>query len=221
MGAKTNLLAIGHGQPVDLLRSGVTINPDETLAIAGRLFPGARPTGGTGSLGANGYTTDADLYLGSFGSMVILSTQSIALDRPSQLPEGLRSPKVGPRVYLHAMHSVVDWFAFAVWTDGALERSLSISGGDGEVLEDIGPRVPVEEPYWEGEHLVDDDYPFPFHPLELGETVLKEQWGFQIEGIVDPDALDPYEVPLLHFTLPGSSAGSASSPKRRRSWFRR
>jgi hypothetical protein len=49
------------------------------------------------------------------------------------------------------MHSVVDWFAFAVWQDGRLKRSLSLSPDSG-VLEDIGAKLPFEEPYWSGKH---------------------------------------------------------------------
>lgn len=53
-------------------------------------------------------------------------------------------------VTLHAMHSVVDWFAYAMWTNGKLVRSLSLSPGSG-IPEDIGQRLPFEEPYWSGE----------------------------------------------------------------------
>lgn len=37
-------------------------------------------------------------------------------------------------MYLHAMHSVVDWFAFAVWgPDGKLRRALSVSPANGVI----------------------------------------------------------------------------------------
>jgi hypothetical protein len=39
--------------------------------------------------------------------------------------EHLIAAAAGRRVVLHAMHSVVDWLAFAVWEDGRLLRSLS------------------------------------------------------------------------------------------------
>ena len=44
-------------------------------------------------------------------------------------------------VYLHAMHSVVDWFAFAVWHGQKVRRSLSLSPDSG-VMEDIGSPLP-------------------------------------------------------------------------------
>ncbi|MDT0546544.1 hypothetical protein AB0H07_41450 [Streptomyces sp. NPDC021354] len=48
------------------------------------------------------------------------------IDSPSRLPEHLVAASAGRRLILHAMHSVVDWFAFAVWDDGRLIRSLSL-----------------------------------------------------------------------------------------------
>lgn len=74
------------------------------------------------------------------------------------------------------MHSVVDWFAFAVWTDGELVRSLSISGGEGRIIEDIGQRLSFEPPYWEGTHPVDDDYRFAF-PLSTSARRLSSSVG--------------------------------------------
>ncbi len=101
------------------------------------------------------------------------------------------------------MHSVVDWFAYAIWTNGKLVRSLSLSPDSG-IIEDIGRRQPFEEPYWSGEHpAVDSDeeepYPFPFHPLELGEATLKDRFGYQLEGYIDASLLDPESIPLVRY----------------------
>lgn len=111
----------------------------------------------------------------------------------------------GRAVTVHAMHSVVDWFAFAVWRDGTLVRALSASP-DAGVLEDIGQRLPFEEPYWRGEHRVEggegedeDAYPLPFHPLELGEAALGALFGYHLEGPVDETLLDPETIPLMRF----------------------
>ncbi|WP_165425412.1 hypothetical protein [Streptomyces sp. BK022] len=120
-------------------------------------------------------------------------------DRPSELPQHLVAASRGRRLYLHAMHSVVDWLAFAVWDDGKLVRSLSLSPDSG-VIEDIGERLPFELPYWEGRHPVEpfppfedeEPYPLPFHPLELGERALLEFFGFYVEGFSDEeDAPEP------------------------------
>ncbi|RAS60231.1 hypothetical protein C8D87_112127 [Lentzea atacamensis] len=76
------------------------------------------------------------------------------------------------------MHSVVDFFADAIWEPaGTLRRSFSLSPDSG-VIEDIGAPLPFEEKYLAGdpeflEQLEeDDDHPFRFHPLDLAEIVL-------------------------------------------------
>ena len=111
----------------------------------------------------------------------------------------------GRTLYLHAMHSVVDFFAYAVWRDGKLERALSLSPDSG-IIEDIGTRLPFEEPYWAGGHPAIDpsevdeiDYPFPFHPLELGEAALGALFGYHLEGPIDESLIKPESIPLARF----------------------
>jgi hypothetical protein len=102
------------------------------------------------------------------------------------------------------MHSVVDWFAFAVWRCGRLERSLSLSPDSG-VLEDIGAKLAFERPYWAGEHPAvepDEDYPFPFHPLDLGEAALAEFFGYQLEGFME-NLLEADEIALMRYKRSG------------------
>jgi hypothetical protein len=73
------------------------------------------------------------------------------------------------------------------------------------VLEDVGARLPFEEPYWAGDHPALDPeedegtYPFPFHPLELGEAALAELFGYVLEGELRPGLLEAEETPLMRF----------------------
>jgi hypothetical protein len=71
------------------------------------------------------------------------------------------------------------------------------------ILDDIGQRLPFEEPFWSGQHPVSDDggdeYPLPFHPLELGEAALKEFFGYQLEGLIDPALLQPKSITLVKY----------------------
>jgi hypothetical protein len=109
---------------------------------------------------------------------------------------------------MHAMHSVVDWTCFAVWEDGTLVRSLSLSP-DGGIEENIGEPYDFELPYWAGAHPVEPvpgwpdqgPYPLPFHPLELGEEALRALFGFVVEGYPDPDDVDASDVPMLGFRV--------------------
>jgi hypothetical protein len=41
------------------------------------------------------------------------------------------------------------------------------------------------------------DYPFPFHPLDLGEAALRALFGYQLEGYVDSTLLEPESIGLL------------------------
>ena len=91
---------------------------------------------------------------------------------------------------------------------GNLRESLSPDSG---IMEDIGQRLPFEEPYWSGKYpAVDSDeekdaYPFPFHPLELGEAALRELFGYQLEGYIDASLLEPKSIPLVRYERSRSS----------------
>ena len=143
-----------------------------------------------------------ELHIGCFPGVAIVAAQEFGSDYPSKLPASFIASG-GRTTYLHAMHSVVDWLAFAKWTDGKLVRSLSLSPDRG-VLEDIGQRLPFEEPFWSGQRPVVDDevkdeYPLPFHPLELGEAALTEFFGYQLEGSSDAVLFQPETVPLVKY----------------------
>ncbi len=144
-----------------------------------------------------------EICIGCFQGVSVVAAKEFGIDYPSKMPA--RFIEAGGRgtVTLHAMHSVVDWFAYAVWVNGELIRSLSVSPDSG-VLEDIGQRLPFEEPYWSGQQPAVDDseedgYPLPFHPLELGEAALAALFGYQLEGAVDASLLDPESVPLARY----------------------
>jgi hypothetical protein len=106
------------------------------------------------------------------------------------------------------MHSVVDWLGFAVWEDGRLVRSLSLSP-DGGIQENIGEPYDFELPYWAGKHPIDpapgwpiqEPYPLPFHPLDLGEEALRALFGFVVEGYPHPGDIDAEAVHLHGFRV--------------------
>jgi hypothetical protein len=110
------------------------------------------------------------------------------------------------KTILHVMHSVVDWFGYAIWEDGVLLRSLSLAP-DEVIIEDIGPRPPFEAPFWAGKHPVvpaggRPAYTLPFHPLDLGEAALRDLLGFAIEGRVLDSDIDASAVYLAGFEVP-------------------
>ena len=203
MGAKTWMLAYSNGDVASALRAKPALDRAKSAEAAEHLFPGDKlePIG-DGSL-IDTCPPDNEAYIGCFGGVTIVAAKEFGLDRPSQLPASFLEHRLGSHIYLHAMHSVVDWFAFAAWDSGELRRSLSLSPDDG-IIEDIGDRLEFEAPYWSGVHpAVDDEeeepYPFPFHPLDLGEATLYSLFGYCLEGPSEWLTFEPEDVPLLRF----------------------
>lgn len=201
VGAKTWMLVYADADAAAALRGGQQLDRDGTLRLVTKLFPKDKlEPAGEGDLS---YTCpdDDEIYAGCFPGVSILAANEFGIEYPSKLSTPFISTG-GRTVHLHAMHSAVDWFAFAQWTEGRLVRSLSLSPESG-ILEDIGQRLPFEEPFWSGQHPATDDeqtdYPFPFHPLELGGAALKEFFGYQLEGLIDPSLLEPESVPLIRY----------------------
>ncbi|HLZ14080.1 MAG TPA: hypothetical protein VKP58_15975 [Candidatus Acidoferrum sp.] len=212
MGAKTWMVVHSNGKVGEVLRDHPQLDRDATLRFAGKLFPsdGLKPIG-DGDLSFTCPPGD-EVHAGCYPGVSIVAAKEFGIDCPSKLPAKFISAGGSGTVYLHAMHSVVDWLAFAYWVDGKLIRSLSLSPDSG-IVEDLGQRLPFEEPFWSGKHPVTDDpkesYPLPFHPLELGEVVLKEFFGYQLEGFgpVDSALLEPESIPLVRY-------------KRKKSWLK-
>jgi len=210
MGAKTWMLVLAESDAREALAGKPALDRDATSKLASALFPGEKlePIGN----GDLSYTCppDDEIHIGCFPGVSIVAAKEFGIDCPSKLPRRFIAAGGGGVVTLHAMHSVVDWFAYAMWVDGKLVRSLSLSPDSG-ILEDIGPHLPFEKPYWSGEHpAVDseeekDTYPFPFHPLELGEETLKDRFGYQLEGFIDPSLLEPESIPLVRYKRSRSS----------------
>jgi hypothetical protein len=214
MGAKTALLAYTNGSIAQVLRADAVARLGDTVALVTGLFPGwtVEPTDRS-SLSEAVYPPDGIAYAGAFPGVDVICDRRFALAAPSQLPQRLIAAGRSRRLILHAMHSVSDWFAFAVWDNGELIRSLSLDPGGG-VGEDVGERFPFEAPFWAGEHPVhrtpgwpnQEPYPLPFHPLDLGEAALRELCGFVLEGSPNPNDIDADAVGLYGFRLQDPSA---------------
>lgn len=203
MGAKTWMLAYADVDAREALRAAPALNREATTKLANELFPdGKLELAGDGTL-ADTCPSDHELVAGSFAGISIIAAREFGIDYPSRLPQRFIAAGGSRTVLLHAMHSSADWFAYAQWVDGKLIRSLSLSPDSG-ILEDIGARLAFEEPYWSGQHPAveeeDEEYPFPFHPLELGEAALAELFGYQLEGTLDPATLlNPDNIPLVRY----------------------
>ncbi|MFF0111414.1 DUF6928 family protein [Streptomyces prasinus] len=208
MGAKTALLVYADGDVSGLLRRVGAADLDRTATMMRRLYPGWEIEQCEGSNLWDGvYPPKGTAYAASWPGVEVIGDQRVMIDVPSQLPEHLVAASAGRRLVLHAMHSVVDWLAFAVWEDGRLVRSLSLSPDSG-IIENIGEPLPFELPYWAGDRPADivpwpgeeeEPYALPFHPLDLGEDALRALCGFIQEGRPEPDDVDADAIELYGF----------------------
>ncbi|MFE7708561.1 DUF6928 family protein [Streptomyces sp. NPDC057486] len=208
MGAKTGLLVYADGDAPELLRRVGAADLDRTAAMMRLLYPGCEieECGGS-NLWDGVYPAKGTVHAASWPGVEVIGDQGVMIDAPSELPEHLVAASAGRRLVLHAMHSVVDWHAFAVWEDGRLVRSLSLSPDSG-IIENIGEPLPFEQPYWAGDRPADivpwpgkeeEPYALPFHPLDLGEDALRALCGFIQEGRPDPNDVDADAIELFGF----------------------
>jgi hypothetical protein len=208
MGAKTWMLVYADSNAREALGAKPQLDREATQRLAGTLFPGEKlKPAGEGDLS---YTCppDSELHIGCFPGVSVIAAKEFGIDYPSRLPQRFIAAGGSGTITLHAMHSVVDWFAYAQWSNGKLLRSLSLSPDSG-IMEDIGQRLPFEEPYWSGKHPAvegdEDAYPFPFHPLDLGEAALGELFGYQLEGPIGASLFEPESIPLVRYQRSRSS----------------
>jgi len=204
LGVKTALLAYAVGDPVESLRQAREFDPSATRALVAATHPGWEGTASShdGDLFYCCYPPEGWVYAGSFPGIDVLCDQDVMDYLPSEFPARYLDAAAGRRVILHAMHSVTDTFAYAIWENGSLGRSLYLSPDTG-IAENIGDPLPFEAPYWAGEHPVDGRYPLPFHPLELGNDVaLRALFGFVIAGRRQPADIDAESVKLAGFQVP-------------------
>ncbi len=201
MGAKCWMVVYADGPVPPLLRQDSSPDEEATEALVARLHPRARLTElGYGDLLDHANPPDGEAWATVLEGLAIVCTSRVAGDRPSDIDPAIIGAMPGRTTYVAAMHSVVDWFAFAIWSPtGELVRSLSMSPDDG-IIENTGDPLPFEAPYWAGDHE-ELDYPLPFHPLELGEDALGNLFGFCFEGTPPVDAVDPEDVTLLGFRV--------------------
>src|SRR5438105_12046695 len=123
MGAKTWMLVYSNGIAREILKSKPSLDRNGTAALAKKLFPTEKlePLD-DGSL----YFTcppKNELVAGCYPNLSIVAAREFGIDYPSKLPAALIEPALGHTIYLHAMHSAVDWFAYAIWKNGKLQRS--------------------------------------------------------------------------------------------------
>jgi hypothetical protein len=145
MGAKTGLLAYttdGAGVGTALRARPADSDPGEAETLVRQLHPdwsvAPRPDG-VSSLGRKAYPPEGVAYAARLPGVDILCSQDVMVGVPSELPARFLDATQGRTVVLHATHSAVDWLAFAIWRDGVLIRSLSLSPDSGVITSNSRP----------------------------------------------------------------------------------
>jgi hypothetical protein len=205
VGAKTAILAYADKDAREVLQGRPTLDRAAALELVGWVFPGWRVDQVFNGSLEDGYPAEGVTNVGCFPGLELICDRRLMVERPSQLDRHLVRASAGRRLYLHAMHSVVDWLAFGVWEDTRLVRSLSV-WPDGGLVENIGAPLAFEVPFWAGEHaeeaLADEPpYPLPFGPLDLGEEALRSFFGFVYEGEPQAGDIEPSEIALVGVRL--------------------
>lgn len=205
MGAKSWFIAYWDRDPKLTLAEKPALDRDASLDVLQRLYPGARFDPAEDGRLTFLDPEDEQVLVGCYDGLKIVAHADLAMDYPSDIRRRWLDTELGSTAYLHATHSVVDWFAYGLWRNGRLVRALSLSPGAG-VLEQVGEPFPLETTYWSGEHPVEHEpgeqaYPLPFHPLALAEASLLHHLGFQFEGNIHDWVCDPYDIPILSFAL--------------------
>jgi hypothetical protein len=149
MGTRVAILAVGDGDFAGSLRRIPRADPERTGTLLARAYPGYQVEPEEGwPLDESVYPDEADLvYALSAPGISLVCDQRFLTCTPSQLPAHLLEMAGGRRTALCSMHSVDDSFAYAVWENGVLVRSLGVSVSvENLVVEDIGePRVRRED----------------------------------------------------------------------------
>jgi hypothetical protein len=209
MGWKTAMLVASDGTAAGCLKAPGALDPAATADLVARAYPGWTATAAEGQfLHDATYPPAGIAYAGSFASADIVCDQELMFGHPSRLPPHLVALGEGRTLVLHTMHSVVDFFAYAIWEDRALVRSLSMALGGPRpgIMENIGTPLPFEEPYWAGEHAIGDGYPLPFYPLDLAEPpAMRALFGFSLGGPSRPGEVNANGIQLEGFTVPASA----------------
>ncbi|MDX8143720.1 hypothetical protein SK854_16455 [Lentzea sp. BCCO 10_0061] len=207
MGAKDWMLFYASDDVSKVLRAAPKIDREATAAFVERLYPShdIRPIE-DGNL-HYGNPPEGKVYAGVFEGLSIICTRDAAGDSYTDLPEQFVNEAAGRTLYLHAMHSVVDFFSYAIWApDGTVRRAYSLSPDSG-VIADVGTPLRFEEKYLAGDPEFlesldsDDEYPFRFHPLDLAEAALRALFGFNYEGAYEDDDPELEDVVLAGYAV--------------------
>lgn len=226
MGYKCKVLAVSPRIPREDIWAHPEGGPDAAAAAVRRFFPDHTATGDPTTAQEGFYPRDGNLYVGTWGDTVVFG-----LADPDVRPIAARlraAAEPHEIVWMLNIHSTVDHCGFAADGPGYDRSLVAWSDADPDERDDFitGTPLPFEEPYTSGQHSTSDDpeeqadYPYPFHPLDLGNAAAL--WMFGVEAETPPsdaivDALLPHKVeegdlPMHRFAPPAAEPEPTQQP---------
>jgi hypothetical protein len=206
MGATDWMIFYADRDIPSVLRDRPSLDRGATDALVRALYPNHEVTATADGSLEQANARDGQVLAAVWPGVAIVSADELGIDFPSRLDRRFLEVGRGRTIYLHAMHSVVDWFAYAVWEpSGQLRRALSLSPDHG-IMENIGDPLPFESAYWAGQRPAveddeEDEYPFVFHPLDLAEEAMRTLFGFVYEGLPVPGQPDLWDIALAAYSV--------------------
>lgn len=203
MGASTRLAVYSAGNPRRFLSGRPVLNREASQKLAEKLFPDKVLLKCDDGNLTEACPSRGEIYVGCFPGVTVVSAAEFPSDFPSRLAPRWLDSGIGRVLHLHVMSGADGGFAYGIWQDGKLSRSLSLAPETG-IIEELGERQAFELGYWAGQHadsvVLRENAPLLFHPTDLGEAALFEFFGYQLEG-EEEGLFDPGVVPLMHFAM--------------------
>lgn len=219
MGAKTSVAVATDGDARALLGAAPS-GPAAAAELVAEWLPGHTWLPGEPTTMRAGVYPLAGVAALRLPGIDVVAADEVLLWVEAPLPAHLAAAVGDRRLVVHAMHSVSDSLVYCVWQSGERVRALGMDLDAGVVL-DVGAPTPVEEAFWRGDHDDGEGGALPFHPLDLGEELLRAELGFVLEGEPGQDDLDADEITMHTFRSRRTPAAATAAPPRRRGLFRR
>jgi hypothetical protein len=198
---------INSSDPAAEIRQGLRHDPAAAASLAGALCPDltALPIGET-DLASAATPADDQLFVGVYGSLIVVTSPVLSTTTPSTLPEAWITAVPSDEVVVLHTEPESSLGAFARWEDGTLRRSFSANPVT--IYENIGLPFIFEGPFWAGEHPLKyadgaqpDPQALPFHPQEFAEQAIREWLGFRFTTPLGPEDYDPSNIVVSGFAI--------------------
>ncbi|MEN0111477.1 MAG: hypothetical protein AAF805_12215 [Planctomycetota bacterium] len=212
MGWKTNTL-VAFAELDRPLAEGRANDASKAAEIAAAIDRGLIPVGDS-TYEIGGYSGDDHTFVGAYSDAILIGgydpVDGCFDGETPPIVATLRGFLPGARVLALGLHSVVDWFAYAWFIDGELQRVSQGCGGDGEMIRDDGAPLPEEEALLArsarneaGERVWIEEQ--DGEREEIAQWSMGEEFAFEVARLAFGARLDEFDhdrLPMTEFRPP-------------------